>query len=183
VQQLKENGEFTSTGMAMPFKTAWHLRGLENSLMDYYLHPDFVADIYGRLVERELPRLKTAVEAGVDLITITGDFATQDRIMMGPEKWRAFDKVALQKVFDSCRSTNPGIRFCVHSDGNGTSLMDDLVFDRGFDMINPMQPECMDLRRIKEKYGDHFDVRLWIAPRNVAFWHGRGGAQRRSRDH
>jgi len=43
--------------------------------MDYYLPPDFVAGIYDRLIERKLPRLKVAVDAGVDMVTVTGDFA------------------------------------------------------------------------------------------------------------
>ena len=154
VQQLKENGEFTSFQTGNPFRTAWHLRGLQNLLMDYHLSPDFLADIYDRLVERDLPCLKVAVEAGVDLIELWGDFAMQDRMFVGPAKWREFDKGAFKKIMDFCRNINPDINFFVHSDGDIMGVMDDLVFDLGFDMINPMQPECMDLRLIKEKYGD-----------------------------
>ena len=154
VQRLKESGEFTAFGIANPFRTAWHLRGMQNFLMDYHLNPDFVADTYDRLVERDLPPLKVAVEAGVDLIVIMGDFAMQDRMFVGPAKWREFDKVAFKKILDFCRNINPDIRFFVHSDGNVMAAMDDLVFDLGFDMINPMQPECMDLGLIKKKYGD-----------------------------
>lgn len=154
IQQLKENGKFTYFDITNPIKTAWHLRGLENLMMDYYLNPGFVADVYGRLVERDLPRLKVAVEAGVDLITIVGDFAMQDRIMMGPDKWREFDQVALKRIVDFCRDINPDVNFFIHSDGNIMAVMDDLVFDLKFDMINPLQPECMDLRLVKERYGD-----------------------------
>jgi len=154
VRQLKDQGHYTTIGMAMPFKSAWHLRGMENFLMDYHLHPAFVAEIYDRLVERELPRMKVAVEAGVDLITIVGDFAMQDRVLMGVDKWRQFDKEALRKLCDYCRAINPDIRFYVHSDGNIMAAMDDLVYDLGFDMVNPMQPECMDLALVKAKYGD-----------------------------
>lgn len=154
VQQLKENGHFTTIGMGNPFRSAWFLRGMEKFLMDYYLHPKFVAEIYDRLVERELPRFKVAIEAGVDMITIVGDFAMQDRIIMGPNNWRKFDKVALQKLVDYCRSVRSDIRFYLHSDGNLMDVMDDLVFDLGIDVINPMQPECMDLRKVKARYGD-----------------------------
>jgi len=122
--------------------------------MDYDLNPDFLADIYDRLVERGLPCLKIAVEAGVDLIVIMGDFAMQDRIFVGPAKWREFDKGAFKKIMGFCRNINLDIKFFVHSDGNIMALMDDLVFDLGFDMINPIQSESMDLRLIKKKYGD-----------------------------
>ena len=104
-------------------------------------------------MEREILRLSVAVEAGVDLIRITGDVAMQDRMIMGEAMWRRFDKVALEKLLTACRKVNPGVRFYVHSDGNIMPIMDDLVHDLGFDMINPMQPECMDLDRVKREYG------------------------------
>ena len=154
VRQLKEDGAFTAFNITNPFKTAWQLRGMENFLMDYHLNPGFVADIYQRLVERELPLLQVAVEAGVDLVVIGGDFAMQDRVLVGPGKWREFDKWALHQILSFCRDINPDVKFFVHSDGDIMAVMDDLVFDLGFDMINPLQPECMDLRLVKERYGD-----------------------------
>ena len=150
---LKDEGAFTSLVVDNPFKTAWYLRGMQNLLMDYYLNPGFVAELYDRLVDLELPRLKVAVEVGVDPIAIHGDFAMQDRLLVQPDMWRRFDKVALAKMIDFCRTVDPRVRIFIHSDGNILSVMDDLVFDLGIDTINPMQPECMDLSRVKKKYG------------------------------
>ena len=144
VAALKAEGEYTSIIVTLPFKSAWYLRGLKNMLTDYYLHPDFVTEIYDRLVERELPRLRVAMEAGVDLIKIFGDVAMQDRMIMGPELWRELDKQAMQKLLTECRKINPDVSFFVHSDGDISPIMDDLVDDLGFDMVNPLQPECMD---------------------------------------
>jgi uroporphyrinogen decarboxylase len=154
LHRLKEAGEYTSFEIANPFKTAWHLRGMENLLMDYYLNPDFVADLLNRLAAFDLPRLRVAIEAGIDQIDIVGDFAMQDRLMAGPDKWREFDKVALGKLIDFCRSINPDINFFLHSDGNIMAVMDDLVFDLKIEIINPMQPECMNLPLVKQRYGD-----------------------------
>ena len=154
IRDLKEAGEYTSADVTNPFKTAWHLRGLEKFLMDYHLRPEFVKDLYDRIVDREIPLLEAVVSAGVDLVKIGGDFAMQDRVIVGEEKWREFDKPALKRLMDACRRINPDIRFFVHSDGNIAPVMDDLVGGLGFDMINPCQPECMDLSDIKEKYGD-----------------------------
>jgi uroporphyrinogen decarboxylase len=41
-------------------------------------------------------------------------------------------------------------------------VIDDLL-DAGIEVLNPIQPECNDLRRIKAKYGDR-----------LAFWGGIG---------
>ena len=46
--------------------------------------------------------------------------------------------------------------------GNFLFAIDDLT-DAGIEVLNPIQPECNDLRRIKEKYGDRF-----------SFWGGIG---------
>jgi uroporphyrinogen decarboxylase len=154
IGELKEKGEFTFAGVTNPFKTAWFLRGLENFLVDYHLRPDFVRALFDRIVDREIPLMEAAVSAGVDLIKIGGDFAMQDRLIVGEDKWRELDKPAFKRMMDACRRINPEIRFFVHSDGNIAPVMDDLVDDLGFDMINPCQPEGMDLKRIKERYGD-----------------------------
>jgi len=154
VRALKEAGQFTCISVTVPFKAAWHLRGLENFLMDYHLHPAFVADMYDRLVEREIPRLAKAVEAGVDLIKIVGDVAMQDRMIMGEAMWRRFDRPALKKLLDACRKADPNQYFFVHSDGDLSSILGDLVDDLGFHMVNPLQPECMDLDWVKREYGD-----------------------------
>jgi len=48
---------------------------------------------------------------------------------------------------------NPDILMYIHSDGNITDLLPDLV-DMGFDVINPLQPECLDPAQVKREYGD-----------------------------
>lgn len=48
----------------------------------------------------------------------------------------------------------------VHSCGQILRVMPDLV-ELGVDILNPVQPECMDLKFLKETYGD-----------NITFWGG-----------
>ena len=45
-----------------------------------------------------------------------------------------------------------------HSDGNVAELIPDFI-DVGIDILNPLQPECMDIEAIKREYG-----------RDLAFW-------------
>jgi uroporphyrinogen decarboxylase len=53
---------------------------------------------------------------------------------------------------------NPDIEVKYHSDGALTPLLPDLI-DIGVTIINPVQPECMDLAEIKQEYGK--DLTLW----------------------
>jgi len=55
-----------------------------------------------------------------------------------------------KKMADICREK--GIGFVYHSDGDCTEALDDLV-DCGFHAFHPIQPNCMDIVEVKEKWG------------------------------
>ena len=153
VKELKEQDLFVGGGCSMPFKTAWELRGLENLLADYVTNPEFVEKLYDKIFELYGEILARLVEAGVDHVGFGGDIAMQDRIIMGPDRWRAIDKPRIKAVFDRCRAINPDIHLKIHSDGNLWAIMEDLI-EIGFDIIDPIQPECMDPVEVKKAYGD-----------------------------
>ena len=46
-----------------------------------------------------------------------------------------------------------GLDVWVHSCGDIRKVLPDLV-EMGVDVINPVQPECMDIYELKDKYGD-----------------------------
>jgi uroporphyrinogen decarboxylase len=152
VENLKRNGHFVSGGIPNPYKTAWLLRGMHNVLADYLINRDFLEVLYDRLYNIFGTLCEHMARGGVDQITVTGDIAMQDRIIMGPEPWRQVDKPRLAKLIDRCREINPDIFFFIHSDGDVTELMDDIV-EIGFNVVNPIQPECMDPVEVKKRYG------------------------------
>jgi uroporphyrinogen decarboxylase len=43
--------------------------------------------------------------------------------------------------------------FLMHSDGDLNPLMEDII-DVGVDVIQPIDPTCIDIVRFKERYGD-----------------------------
>ena len=95
--------------------------------------------------------------AGVDMVRIVGDIAMQDRVMMGPARWRRFDKPRMAKLIRTCRAVRPELHFFFHSDGKLTELVDDLI-EVGFDVLNPIQPECMDPVEVKRRWGDRITL-------------------------
>jgi uroporphyrinogen decarboxylase len=52
----------------------------------------------------------------------------------------------------------PDVLFFYHSDGDLREVMDDLI-ETGFDIINPIQPECMDPYEVKRRWGDR--ITMW----------------------
>ena len=148
----RQQGRVSRCFVENPYKVAWYLRGMENLLADYAVDPEFVEALLDRIVPFSTELLLCAVRAGVDVVAIEGDIAMQDRIIAGPERWRAIDKPRLAAMISACRKLNPDVYVFFHSDGNLTDVMDDLI-EIGFQIIDSIQPECMDPARTKERFG------------------------------
>ena len=157
VQKLKDRDLFVRAGISNPYKQAWLLRGMDNVLADYLINPDVLNAIYDKLYALYREMALRMARAGVDMIGVTGDIAMQDRIIMGPDSWRRVDKPRMAELIAACRAVKPDVRLFIHSDGDITDLMDDLV-EIGFDVINPIQPECMDPVEVKRRWGDRITL-------------------------
>ncbi len=157
VAELKARNLFVSGAIPNPYKMAWLVRGMDNVLCDYLIHRDFLEALYDRLYRLYGEIARRMTRAGVDMIRIVGDIAMQDRIIMGPEPWRAVDKPRLARLIADCKAINPDLFMFIHSDGDVTDLLDDIV-EIGFDVVNPIQPECMDPVAVKQRYGDRITL-------------------------
>jgi uroporphyrinogen decarboxylase len=135
-----------------PFRQAWFMRGFENFLCDYVTNPAWVEAIYERILEYTLAACRRSAAAGVDQISFWGDVAMQDRMIVPPERWRALDKPVWRRIIREARKVNPEVRFFFHSDGDIRPIIGDIV-EVGFDIINPIQPECMNPALVKREWG------------------------------
>jgi uroporphyrinogen decarboxylase len=153
VADIKATGAVVDGGVEQPFKTAFRLRGMENILCDFLVNPAIANEIYDICYDFNTARSLKLAEAGVDVITIVGDIAMQDRLIMSPDTWRAYDKPRLTRMIAAVKSAHPHVKIYMHSDGQMTDIVGDLV-DAGLDILNPIQPECMDPLDIKKKWGD-----------------------------
>jgi uroporphyrinogen decarboxylase len=133
---------------------------MENVLADYLINRELLEYIYDKLYALYKGMALRMAKAGVDMISITGDIAMQDRIIMGPRPWREVDKPKLANLISECRKIKPDLFFFIHSDGNVWDLMDDFI-EIGFNVINPIQPECMDPVEVQKTlpFGSPDDVR------------------------
>jgi len=135
------------------FKHAWQLRGFQNFLEDLYLHPEFVEKLLDRLLDFKIKQVKKYVELGVDIIAVAGDIGMQKSMIIAPDMWRKYFKPRLKTLIEESRRKNKDIYWFFHSDGYIEPIIPDLI-EIGFNIINPVQPECMDPVKIKKIYGD-----------------------------
>ncbi len=144
------------------FWPAYKLRGMETLLMDLVDGSPVAEALLDRVTEISVAMARELAGCGVDIIHTADDLGTQKGLMIGKEMYRTWFKEPMRRVVDAAREVNPDILVFFHSDGNVEELIPEFI-DVGIDILNPLQPECMDVRRIKRTYG-----------RRLAFWGGVG---------
>ena len=76
---------------------------------------------------------------------------------MAPAIWRRFFKPYLAKRIKLAKSLRPDLLVSYHSDGDVTDVLDDFV-EIGIDILNPVQPECMDIPAFAKRYSGNLTV-------------------------
>jgi len=152
VRRAHEEGKIVAGSVTHLYEEAWQIRGLEQFLEDLVLRPDFAESILERLTRRNVRRARAAAKAGADLLYTGDDIAHQHGMIFSPELWRRFLKPRWARIYEAAKEIKPDIMIWYHSDGNVSEVLDDLV-EIGVEILNPVQPECMDLLWVKRRYG------------------------------
>lgn len=153
VQQSHAEGYCVCGGVGHIYETSWQIRGYEQFLVDLLTQRDWAESILDRVTERRLRMARAAARAGADMIRTGDDIANQKAMMFQPDLWREVFKPRWARVYEAARAENPDIAIWYHSDGNISAVIDDLV-EIGVTILNPVQPECIDLEWIQRRYGD-----------------------------
>ena len=135
------------------FEPAWYLRGLENMLADFLCDEEMAEACMTKMTETQCRTARHAAEIGVDIIMFGDDVGTQKALMMSPETWRRWVKPATAATIAAAKAVNPDVLAFYHSDGVIYDIIPELI-EIGVDVLNPVQPECMDPVLLKQLYGD-----------------------------
>lgn len=135
------------------FEIAWYMRGMEQTLMDMYLNEDLLNYHLDRITSIRCKQAKIIASSGADIIKLGDDVATQLDLMMDPVIWRKYFKYRMKQIIDAAKSVNPEIIIKYHTDGNPGKLIDEFI-EIGIELLNPIQPECIEPEYVKQKYGD-----------------------------
>jgi uroporphyrinogen decarboxylase len=135
------------------FETAWALRGLERMMMDFVENPELAEAILDIPFSYHLRAARKLVELGVDMIWTGDDVGGQSAMILSPAMWRRLFKPRMARFFAEIKRLNPNIKIAYHSDGVIEPIIPDLI-EIGVDVLNPIQPACMDPARLKRQYGD-----------------------------
>jgi len=134
------------------FELPWQLRGFNKFIVDMYINEKFVDELLNKQLERWLQRAKVLDELRPDIIWHGDDVGTQVGMMIRPDLWRKFIKPRFKKAIEDAKK-RCGAYMLYHTDGNVEPIIPELI-EIGVDILNPVQPDCMDPAKIKRLYGD-----------------------------
>ena len=135
------------------FETSWAIRGMETTMEDMLTRPKIAHYLFERTGYCQSYAAAKLAEAGVDLIMLGDDVAMQTGMMMSIATWREFLRPTLEATINAAKKARPETKVFYHCDGNLEPLIPDLI-EIGVDVLNPVQPDCMDPAKIKRDYGN-----------------------------
>lgn len=133
------------------WEKAYFCRGIENFLYDLAGDPEWAQQVLDLIIRKNLVMLENILTCPhIDGILLGSDWGTQKDMIISPDCFRSMIKNGEKQEYDLIKKYKKDV--FVHSCGNITRIMDDLV-ELGVDGLNPVQPECMDLTYLKQQYG------------------------------
>lgn len=135
------------------FEMAWQLRGMTQLFEDIHQNDEKAEYLLNRITTFREASARACALAGADIIFLGDDIAMQTGLMISPRMYRQWFKPDLVRVIQAAKQANPDVLIQYHSDGMINKLVPDLL-EAGIDILNPVQPECVDHTWIKQTYGD-----------------------------
>ena len=134
------------------WETAWYLRRMDNLFMDMSSEDAMATFLLDKITDLACLRAREFAAAGADILGLGDDIGMQTTIMMSVGMYRTWLKPRLAKVVAAAKAIKPDIIVSYHSCGYVLPFIDDLI-ELGVDVLNPVQPECMDFAEVHAKFG------------------------------
>ncbi len=131
------------------YERAWTLRGMQNLLMDFHDHPQFVSELFNTIAEYNIAQLNEAMKYDIDAVYFGDDWGQQHGLQMGPRLWKQFIYPVLERMYSAVHAH--GKYVFIHSCGDVDELFE-LLIGIGVNCFNPFQPEVMDVSALINKY-------------------------------
>ncbi len=142
---------------ASHFEKAYFARNIENFLADMAGDIEFARKLCNLIIEKNLVMLENFLDMPeVDGVLLGSDWGSQRGLLMSPKVWDDLIRPGEQREYDLIHDYGKDV--WVHSCGSIEPLLPRLV-EMGLDVLNPVQPECMDIAQLKADFGQ--DLTFW----------------------
>ncbi len=169
VEQAHADGHAVTAWVGHMYETAWQIRGYEQFLMDTIERPAWAECLLERIFRNNLIVARAAAKAGADKIMTGDDVANQNALMFSKDTWKKLIHARWATVWGEIKSIHPASAIWYHSDGNVIDIVPDMV-EAGLDILNPLQPECLDVDAVHREFGDRLTFDGCIGTQSTMPW-------------
>lgn len=136
------------------FTWVWHFLGLESFSFALVENPELIERMFEKIGSIELELFRTMADFdNVGAMFYSDDIAFGSGLLMSPQVFRIYLFPWMEKIAAICREK--GIPFIYHTDGKIWDVLDDL-HQLGVNAIQPLEPQAIDIREVKQRYGKKF---------------------------
>lgn len=132
------------------FDLCWRARGMEQFLVDMVENPALCDELLEEALGFNLGLLDQCRDLGLDGVRFIEDWGQQHGLIMGERLWVRYLKPRLRQMYAATKRA--GLVVLIHSCGDIRALFPHLI-EIAVDVVNPIQPEVMDIGAIKLEYG------------------------------
>jgi uroporphyrinogen decarboxylase len=138
------------------FTLTWMLMGFNHFAMSLIMDEQLVADVFSKVAEIQFQGLEAILKIPyVGAVWVVDDLAFGNGPMISPQAFGDHVFPWYREMAARCHQKD--LLFFMHTDGDVMPLMEDLI-QMGLDVLQPIDPTCMDIVKVKEMYGDRLTL-------------------------
>jgi hypothetical protein len=140
------------TGSPAQLDTCYMMLGFD--IFSYMLADDYwlLVEWFDELIKHEIGRVQKCADYELSpLACVFCDIASKQNLLLSPQFLRDEYFPRLKMLIDEWH--NHGIKVIYHSEGDITPVLQDII-DAGADGINPLEPDILDVKRLREDFPD-----------------------------
>lgn len=121
--------------------------GFQTFMESLYLNPELIDAVMRAYVDWSVKVIRRVCDMGVDAVFTTDDFAFNSGPFISPASFRQWVVPYYKQA-----SQDITVPWMIHTDGEINPIIEDLL-SLGISGIHPIDPNCMDIRAFKQKFG------------------------------
>lgn len=134
------------------FTATWMLMGMTGFGLAWRNDRELMAEVFRRVAEIQYRTFERALDLEkIGALWMSDDMAYGTGLLCDPKILRDHVFPVYRRMGDICAERETP--FALHSDGDLTPLMQDIV-DCRFRALHPIEPQAMDARTVQEQWGD-----------------------------
>ena len=151
INRLRKRQKYLLINVYGPFEATWRKHGWMRTIRNMIRSPEFIHDMFDVHTSLVIDTLKRGFKEGIkpDGLFLVEDMAYRHGPFFSPRAYKELLLPFHKRIGDFLKAK--GMGYFVHTDGDIQPLIPYLI-EGGFDVLQPLQADLMDVRSLKKEY-------------------------------